>query len=75
MNTITETLRSMHAADTFVMPNAWDRGSARILESSGFEALGVRQVSIGSSLYNAAARTLSNAASELRDHGTSRYAR
>lgn len=29
----------LHAAGTFVMPNAWDIGSARILESLGFEAI------------------------------------
>lgn len=39
------------------------------------EALGVRRVSIGSSLYNATARTLRAAASELIEHGTSLYAR
>lgn len=39
------------------------------------EALGVRRVSIGGSLYNATARTLRNAASELLDHGTSLYTR
>ena len=38
------------------------------------EALGVRRVSIGSTLYNATARTLRNAAAELMEHGTSLYA-
>ena len=37
-------------------------------------ALGVRRVSIGSFLYNATARTLRDAASELMEHGTSMYA-
>ena len=39
------------------------------------EALGVRRVSIGSTLYNATAQTLRNAAAELLEHGTSLYAR
>jgi len=36
-------------------------------------ALGVRRVSIGSTMYNATARTLKAAATELIDHGTSLY--
>jgi 2-methylisocitrate lyase-like PEP mutase family enzyme len=33
-------LKSLHAQDqAFVIPNAWDAGSARLLESLGFEAL------------------------------------
>lgn len=39
----TETLRrrfaALHSAGCFVMPNAWDLGSARILVSLGFEAI------------------------------------
>jgi 2-methylisocitrate lyase-like PEP mutase family enzyme len=31
--------RDLHAAGTFVMPNAWDIGSARLLEQLGFVAL------------------------------------
>jgi 2-methylisocitrate lyase-like PEP mutase family enzyme len=38
-------------------------------------ALGVRRVSIGSSMYNATMRALKTAASELIEHGTSHYAR
>jgi len=38
-----DTLRSrfsaLHEAGTFLMPNAWDVGSARLLESLGFEAI------------------------------------
>ncbi len=35
-----ERFRALHAADgLFVMPNPWDVGSARLLASSGFEAL------------------------------------
>jgi 2-methylisocitrate lyase-like PEP mutase family enzyme len=31
--------RKLHEEGCFIMPNAWDAGSARILESMGFEAL------------------------------------
>lgn len=31
--------RDLHASGTFVMPNAWDAGSARLLESLGFSAI------------------------------------
>jgi 2-methylisocitrate lyase-like PEP mutase family enzyme len=31
--------RKLHEEGCFIMPNAWDAGSARILESLGFEAL------------------------------------
>jgi 2-methylisocitrate lyase-like PEP mutase family enzyme len=31
--------RSMHESGTFVMPNPWDVGSARVLEALGFRAL------------------------------------
>jgi 2-methylisocitrate lyase-like PEP mutase family enzyme len=31
--------RSLHSSGTFVMPNPWDAGSARALESIGFKAL------------------------------------
>lgn len=35
-----ERLKSLHAQDkAFVIPNAWDAGSARLLQSLGFEAL------------------------------------
>ena len=33
------TFRSLHSAGCFVMPNAWDAGSARALEQIGFKAL------------------------------------
>lgn len=36
-----EAFRALHAREgTFVMPNAWDRGSALLLAALGFEALG-----------------------------------
>jgi 2-methylisocitrate lyase-like PEP mutase family enzyme len=34
-----ETFRALHAGETFVMPNPWDAGSARVLEALGFTAL------------------------------------
>lgn len=34
-----ERFRSLHAEGTFAMPNPWDVGSARILESMGFQAV------------------------------------
>jgi 2-methylisocitrate lyase-like PEP mutase family enzyme len=33
------TFRNLHSAGCFVMPNAWDAGSARALEQIGFKAL------------------------------------
>ena len=36
---MTDEFRSLHASDFFVMPNPWDRGSARALERLGFPAL------------------------------------
>ena len=34
-----ERFRALHASGIFVMPNAWDIGSARLLVSLGFKAL------------------------------------
>lgn len=34
-----ERFAALHREGTFVMPNAWDRGSARILEAAGFDAI------------------------------------
>lgn len=36
---VTNVFRTLHSADLFVMPNAWDLGSARLLESLGFPAI------------------------------------
>jgi len=33
------TFRALHMGEPFVIPNPWDRGSARVLEARGFEAL------------------------------------
>ena len=37
--TMQERFKALHEQGTFVMPNPWDVGSAKILESLGFEAL------------------------------------
>ncbi len=34
-----ERFRELHGSGTFIMPNAWDVGSARILEAMGFPAI------------------------------------
>lgn len=39
MTEMTDRFRALHEDGTFVMPNPWDAGSARILESLGFQAL------------------------------------
>ncbi len=38
-NALRQLFRELHAEGTFVMPNPWDAGSARILASLGFPAL------------------------------------
>jgi 2-methylisocitrate lyase-like PEP mutase family enzyme len=40
----------LHAVGTFVMPNPWDVGSARLLESLGFPALATTSSGYGASL-------------------------
>ena len=39
MSTAIDRFRELHAAGCFVIPNPWDAGSARVLESLGFPAL------------------------------------
>lgn len=39
MSTVIERFRQLHESGCFVMPNPWDAGSARLLESMGFSAL------------------------------------
>jgi 2-methylisocitrate lyase-like PEP mutase family enzyme len=34
-----ERFRALHAGEPFVIPNAWDAGSARVLEGLGFQAI------------------------------------
>lgn len=48
--TITDTFRSLHDGGTFVMPNPWDRGSARILQDMGFCALATTSAGLGRAL-------------------------
>jgi 2-methylisocitrate lyase-like PEP mutase family enzyme len=39
MDSVRKRFRELHAAGTFVMPNAWDVGSARVLRQAGFPAV------------------------------------
>ena len=41
-----ETFRALHRSGCFLMPNAWDAGSARILSAQGFAALGTTSAGI-----------------------------
>ena len=40
------TLLGLHAGPGFVLPNAWDAGSARILEQTGFPAIATTSAGI-----------------------------
>lgn len=42
-----EAFRRLHGAGLFVMPNPWDRGSARLLEEMGFPALATTSAGFG----------------------------
>lgn len=42
--------RELHASGTFLMPNAWDVGSARILAGLGFEALATTSLGLAAAL-------------------------
>ena len=42
--------RRLHEDGTFVMPNAWDAGSALLLETAGFEAIGTTSAGIAYAL-------------------------
>ena len=55
----------LHAAGTFVIPNAWDIGSARILESLGFPAIATTSSGHAASLGRMDQRV---ALEELLDH-------
>ncbi|MGQ0711970.1 MAG: isocitrate lyase/PEP mutase family protein [Rhodoferax sp.] len=43
-------MRALHQQGTFVMPNAWDAGSARLLEAEGFQAIGTTSAGIAFSM-------------------------
>jgi 2-methylisocitrate lyase-like PEP mutase family enzyme len=45
----TTTFRALHAAGTFVMPNPWDVGTARYLETRGFPALATTSAGLAAS--------------------------
>lgn len=62
--------RLVESVDRPVNVLAFPKGPA----APELEALGVRRMSIGGTLYNATARTLRDAAAELYAHGTSLYA-
>ena len=42
--------RRLHESGTFLMPNAWDAGSALLLETAGFEAIGTTSAGIAYAL-------------------------
>ena len=42
--------RRLHETGTFLMPNAWDAGSALLLETAGFDAIGTTSAGIAYSL-------------------------
>jgi 2-methylisocitrate lyase-like PEP mutase family enzyme len=48
--TRTDLFRALHDDGTFVMPNPWDPGSARILQTLGFVALATTSAGLGRSL-------------------------
>jgi len=51
ITTIRERFRALHDADSiFVMPNPWDAGSAKLLESLGFPALATTSSGLAASL-------------------------
>lgn len=48
--TLRKRFAELHEAATFIMPNAWDIGSARILESLGFSAIATTSSGFAASL-------------------------
>lgn len=50
MTDLRDRFRELHAAGTFVLPNPWDAGSARLLESLGFAALATTSSGLAASL-------------------------
>lgn len=50
MSAIHDHFRALHVAGTFLLPNPWDVGSARLLESLGFPALATTSSGLAASL-------------------------
>lgn len=50
MDAARKRFRELHAAGTFVMPNAWDVGSARVLRQAGFAAVATTSSGLAASL-------------------------
>ncbi len=48
--TLCDDFRALHAAGTFILPNPWDRGSARILEDLGFRTLATTSAGLARSI-------------------------
>ena len=64
--------RALHEkTGSFLIPNPWDAGSARIL--AGLEAAGVKRISLATSFYRAAMSGLIDAAREATDQDTFAY--
>lgn len=73
-----ERFADLHWSGTFLMPNAWDIGSARILATLGFEAIATTSSGFGASLGRMDQEVTLTAlwrpaARELLDSGTSGY--
>ena len=63
-------LLALHAGPGFVLPNAWDAGSARILEQVGFPAIASTSAGIAWSCGVPDGPALDRAGRELLDAGT-----
>jgi 2-methylisocitrate lyase-like PEP mutase family enzyme len=50
VNALRNRFRALHETGTFLLPNPWDAGSARLLESLGFEALATTSSGLAASL-------------------------
>ena len=50
MNAMRDRFRDLHEAGTFLLPNPWDVGSARLLETLGFPALATTSSGLAASL-------------------------
>ncbi|WP_199512794.1 isocitrate lyase/PEP mutase family protein [Nucisporomicrobium flavum] len=50
MTSVQDRFRALHDSGTFVMPNPWDAGSARLLEHLGFPALATTSSGLAASL-------------------------